>query len=1177
MWKTYDRQRIQPKPLMRKLMIPLSLLILLCVIGAGVLLYQQYRHYMHHKFSGNIFEMNHDMEVLLDQQTSALSLVIKPIAADPAVQKALRAGNSRALFAQWHGIFEKMKEENGLTHFYFMDKNRVCLARIHNPLKKGDVIDRFTALEAEWSRKISSGIEVGPMGTLTLRVVQPVIVENELIGYVELGKEIEDVIKYLHVQSDIQLAVILRKEYLNRSAWEEGMRLLAREGNWNLLKNDALVYSSMEKIPQPFLTLINDSTGIKHKHQELDKEVYAEGNTYRVSMVEIKDVSGKEVGDLFVMSNTTHENLEFFDKAVMGGISGLALFGVVITFIYLLIRRTDDGIKNQQRYLYESQQRLEQLARHSRTFAWEVDAHGKYTYISDVVYEVLGYHVDELIGKYFYDLHPENGRETFKKEAFEVFARKEPFGNLKNRSMNKAGGIVWLMTNALPLLSQDGRLLGYRGNDTDITQWQKAEDAIIESHNLLNTIIDTIPIRIFWKSRTLRYMGCNTLFAHDAGLEKPNELVGKDDYQMGWSAQADVYREDDRAVMASGEAKLFYEEVQTTPTGETIWLSTSKVPLKNNNGEVIGILGTYEDITRQKEMQNSLRLTAQRLNEAQHFAHMGSWSFNLETKALVWSDEVYRIFEIDPSSSEVNYEILMDRIHPEDREMVSLAYQKSLETKEPYNVTHRLLMDDGRIRWVHESGMSEFDEEGNALHSMGTVQDISERKMAEEKVEQLVFFDSLTHLPNRTLLIDRLNQSMSLSARSNQFGALLFIDLDNFKLLNDTLGHGVGDNLLKLSSERLKKCLREGDTVARLGGDDFVILLSDLGSEEKYAAASCESIGEKILSVLGEPYELETASYQSTASIGITLFRGDSISDDELMKQADLAMYKSKEAGKNGLSFFDPLMESSLKTRALLEKEIRRGIEQEQFILYYQPQVYENGRLFGAEALVRWNHPQKGIVSPDEFIPIAEESGLILPLGQWILETACIQISKWSNLEVFGDLSVAVNVSVRQFNQKDFVDQVVNILQKSGADPKRLKLELTESLLVQDVEEVVEKMDRLKSLGVRFSLDDFGTGYSSLSYLKRLPLDQLKIDQGFVRDILSDPNDAIICKSTIALTESMGLSVIAEGVETKEQLDTLLALGCHAYQGYWFSRPLEREAFEAYQRDWMAKYPQENI
>ena len=1175
MWKTYDRQKIQPKPLMRQLMTPLSILILLCVIGSGILLYQQHRHYLHDKSSANISEMNHDMEILLHQQSSALSLAIKPIAADLGVQKALREGNSRALFVQWHGIFEKMKEENGLTHFYFMDKNRVCLARIHNPIKKGDVIDRFTALEAEWSRKISSGIEVGPMGTLTLRVVQPVIVDNELIGYIELGKEIEDVIKHLHFQSDIQLAVVLHKEYLNRAAWEEGMRLLSREGNWNLFKNDALVYSSMEKIPQPFLALINDSTGIQYKLQELDKEVYAEGKTYRVSMVELKDVSGKEVGNLFIMNNITHENLEFFDQAVLGGISGLILIGFVISFIYLLIRRTDEGIKNQQRYLYESQQRLEQLARHSRTFAWEVDAHGKFTYISDVVYEVLGYHADELIGKYFYELHPENGREAFKNAALEIFARKESFSNYKNRSMNKSGGIVWLMTNALPLLAQDGRLLGYRGNDTDITQWQKAEDAIIESHNLLYTIIDTIPIRIFWKSRTLRYMGCNTLFAHDAGLEKPNELIGKDDYQMGWSAEADAYREDDRAVMASGEAKLFYEEVQTTPNGETIWLSTSKVPLKNNHGEIIGILGTYEDITRHKEMQNSLRLTAQRLNEAQHFAHMGSWSFDLESKALVWSDEVYRIFEIDPNRCEVNYDILMDRIHPEDREMVVNAYQSSLETKEPYNVTHRLLMDDGRIRWVHESGISEFDEEGNALRSMGTVQDISERKMTEEKVEQLVFFDSLTQLPNRILLIDRLKQSMALSARNNQFGALLFIDLDNFKLLNDTLGHGVGDNLLKLSGERLRKCVREGDTVARLGGDEFVILLSDLGSEEKYAAATCELISEKILSVLGEPYDLERAPYQSTASIGITLFRGDSSSDDELMKQADLAMYKSKEAGRNGLSFFDPIMESSLKARALLEEEIRRGIEEEQFILYYQPQVYANGALFGAEALVRWNHPQRGVIAPAEFIPMAEETGLILPLGQWILEAACVQISKWSQDERFCDLCVAVNVSVRQFNQKDFVDQVVKTLQKSGADPKRLKLELTESLLVQDVEEVIEKMDRLKSIGVCFSLDDFGTGYSSLSYLKRLPLDQLKIDQGFVRDILSDPNDAIICKSTIALTESMGLSVIAEGVETKEQLDTLLALGCHAYQGYWFSRPLDRDAFEAYQRDWIARHPQE--
>lgn len=724
--------------------------------------------------------------------------------------------------------------------------------------------------------------------------------------------------------------------------------------------------------------------------------------------------------------------------------------------------------------------------------------------------------------------------------------------------------IVWLMTNGIPLIAPDGRLLGYRGNDTDITAWQKAEDAIIESRNLLNTIIDTIPIRVFWKNKSLRYMGCNTLFAQDAGLESPSDLIGKDDYMMGWAEQADLYRADDRSVMESGEAKLFYEEEQTTPDGGKIWLSTSKVPLKDNTGKVFGILGVYEDITRQKEMQESLRLTAGMLNEAQQFARMGSWKLDLLSHKLLWSDEVYRIFELDPKEFKASYEAFVEQIHPEDRDMVNSAYMTSLSAKQPYEVTHRLLMKDGRIKWVHESGASEFDEKGRPLRSFGTVQDITERKLAEAEIERLAFFDSLTQLPNRTLFIDRLKQAQVQSARNKQFYALLFIDLDQFKTLNDTLGHGMGDLLLQQSSQRLIKSIREGDSVARLGGDEFVVLLNTLGNDEKHAASACESVGKKILAELATPYILEGISYQSSGSMGITLFRGEGVSDDELMKQADLAMYKSKELGRNTLSFFDPKMESSLRERSLLEEEIRRGIEGGQFVLYYQPQVLDDGIVYAAEVLVRWNHPKRGMVSPAEFIPIAEETGLIVPLGEWIIKAACSQIREWYDREFFGGLSISVNVSARQFNQSNFVESLLETVDYYSIDPKRLKLELTESLLVQNVEDVIAKMEQLKNHGIRFSLDDFGTGYSSLSYLKRLPLDQLKIDQGFVRDILIDSNDAIICKSTIALAQSMGLSVIAEGVETSEQLDVLRSFGCRAYQGYYFSRPLDVEAFERY-------------
>jgi len=454
--------------------------------------------------------------------------------------------------------------------------------------------------------------------------------------------------------------------------------------------------------------------------------------------------------------------------------------------------------------------------------------------------------------------------------------------------------------------------------------------------------------------------------------------------------------------------------------------------------------------------------------------------------------------------------------------------------------------------------------DGSVTHYVGIHTDITQRKIAEDKIQNLVFYDSLTQLPNRRLMLDRLQQALASSARSGHEGALLFIDLDNFKTLNDTLGHEKGDLLLQQVAQRLASCIREGDTVARLGGDEFVVLLEDLSEFPQEAATQTESIGEKILTRLDQTYSLAGHEHHSTASIGVTLFSDHLNSTDELLKQADLAMYQAKAAGRNTLRFFDPEMQVAVMASAALEADLREALQKDQLLLYYQAQVDGDGALKGAEALVRWQHPQRGLVSPAEFIPLAEETGLILPLGYWVLKTACAQLAAWAVRADRVHLTLAVNVSIRQFRHPDFVDQVLAVLELTGADPLKLKLELTESLLVDDVEDTIAKMTALKGRGVSFSLDDFGTGYSSLSYLRRLPLDQLKIDQSFVRDVLTDPNDAAIARTIVALAHGMGLGVIAEGVETLEQRDFLARSGCHDYQGYLFSRPLPLEGFEQF-------------
>jgi diguanylate cyclase (GGDEF)-like protein/PAS domain S-box-containing protein len=439
--------------------------------------------------------------------------------------------------------------------------------------------------------------------------------------------------------------------------------------------------------------------------------------------------------------------------------------------------------------------------------------------------------------------------------------------------------------------------------------------------------------------------------------------------------------------------------------------------------------------------------------------------------------------------------------------------------------------------------------------------DITERKQAEQKIQELAYFDGLTKLPNRRLLMDRLSQALIAGARSKRKGGLLFVDLDDFKMLNDTFGHGAGDLLLQQVARRLTSSVREGDTVARLGGDEFVVMLEDLNENPPDAAAQIKVVGEKILAALSQPYVLSSREHQSTASIGAALFGETRESLSDLLKRADIAMYQAKSAGRNTLRFFDPALQAAVKARAMMEEALRQAIRRAEFRLYYQPQV-DRGSLIGAEALIRWQHPERGIVLPDEFIPLAEETGLILPLGQWVLETACRQIATWAGRKETRQINLAVNVSARQFRQADFVDQVLRVLERTTADPHNLKLELTESMLVDNVEDVIVKMTALKSRGLSFSLDDFGTGYSSLSYLRRLPLDQLKIDQSFVKEVLADLNSGAIAQTIIALGQTMGLSVIAEGVETEEQRDFLTQLGCPAFQGYLLSRPVPVEEFE---------------
>jgi diguanylate cyclase (GGDEF)-like protein/PAS domain S-box-containing protein len=468
---------------------------------------------------------------------------------------------------------------------------------------------------------------------------------------------------------------------------------------------------------------------------------------------------------------------------------------------------------------------------------------------------------------------------------------------------------------------------------------------------------------------------------------------------------------------------------------------------------------------------------------------------------------------------------------------------------------------DGEPFWVDLDVSPVWDRERKLTHWVAVGRDITERKTAEEKIQYLAFYDPLTGLPNRQQLMERLRSAVA----EGREGALMFIDLDNFKVLNDTLGHQKGDLLLRQVARRLRSCIAHGDLVARLGGDEFVILLEDREDKPLEPAEAAHAVSQRVLAALGEPYVLPGCLHHSTCSIGVTLLGASQPAEmSELLKQADLAMYDAKSAGRNTVRFFDPGMQLHATAHAALAADLRQAWRQKGLQVDYQPQVGPGGRMSGVEALLRWEHPQRGVVAPADFIPAAEETGLIIPIGRWVLETACEQLARWAVRPGREHLEIAVNVSVAQFRHPDFVDEVMQAVVKSGIRPDRLKLELTESLLADGIEVTVAKMGTLKAMGVKLSLDDFGIGYSALSYLKRLPLDQIKIDRAFVKDILTDPNDAAIARTIIGLAHSLGLDVVAEGVETQGQRAFLARHGCERYQGYLFSQPLPIERLERF-------------
>jgi len=811
---------------------------------------------------------------------------------------------------------------------------------------------------------------------------------------------------------------------------------------------------------------------------------------------------------------------------------------------------------------------------------------------------------------------------------------------------------------------------------------RERERLLLEARTRLSTLINTLPDMIWLKDVDGVYLACNPRFQLFFGASEP-DILGKTDYDFVDRSLADSFRENDRIAISKGGPNTNEEWVTFANDGHQELLETTKTPMFDAHGNLIGVLGIGHNITQRKQVEMALKDSEQRFRDMVHSTDGIVWEADAKTFDFTFvSDQAERLLGF-PVEDWLKPGFWVAHLHPDDMNWAPAYCAAYTERLERHDFEYRFIARDGRTVWLRDivavmdedgaprwlrgimvditlrkqtekdlrisatafetqegkivtdadgvilkvnrsftniTGYTEEDVIGktprilssgrhdadfyatmwksivdtgswdgeiwnrrkngevypehlsiNAVKDsndiitnyVGAITDITRHKESEGKIQQLAFYDPLTRLPNRRLLIDRLKLAMASSSRSGLDGALLLIDLDDFKSLNDTLGHDMGDLLLQQVASRLTSCVREGDTVARLGGDEFVVMLEDLSEHPVEAATQAETTGHKILAALNHAYQLASLEYRSTPSIGITLFNDHEQGVEELLKQADIAMYQAKQAGRNSLRFFDPGMQETLNNRVVLENALRQALEKQQFHLYYQIQVDRSHHPVGAEVLIRWLHPERGLVSPAQFIPLAEETGLILPIGEWVLDTACAQIKSWQNDALTRDLVLAVNVSAKQFRQADFVAQVKAATQRHAVNPRLLKLELTESLLLNDIEDTIATMIALKEIGIQFSLDDFGTGYSSLQYLKMLPLDQLKIDQSFVRDIASDNNDKAIVRTIIAMAQSLNLNVIAEGVETEDQRQFLLSHDCTHFQGFMFSKPVPIEQFEA--------------
>jgi diguanylate cyclase (GGDEF)-like protein/PAS domain S-box-containing protein len=881
-----------------KTSILLPLVIVLVVLIAGF----TYAHIHQNKmaiqkhvgdqflFAKNFF----DSAVHIEREK--LSATLASMTANSELKQAMIIGDRNALMKQSSAIFQTLRKKYHITHFYFHRPDRVNFLRVHQPNRYGDMINRFSALQAERTGKPSSALEIGPLGLFTLRVVFPWYEDKKLIGYIELGEEIEHIYRHTQKVLDIDLYVLINKKILSKSDWERGMKMLKRQADWKLMPNSVVAFSTIPHSKNSLVKHFLKNNNLEHIMVEIEKNERI-FKTYSLPLRQAgPDI--EEIGRMIFLHDITdikEESIQEILRTIWFG-SGVSV--MLLLLFYLTTRRIEENLQSSQKELLQSENRFRMLVENSTDLIWEVNSDACYVYVSPQVKELLGYEVSEMIGQTAFEFLTEEDASSLAKTFLKLKKSKQSFSNLVNTNRHKDGHVVIMESSGVPIINESGKLLGYRGINRDIT----------------------------------------------------------------------------------------------------------------------------------KRIEN------------------------------------------------------------------------------------------------------------------------------EKKIEFMAYYDSLTGLPNRTLFKDRLEQESLYADREKGIVGVLFMGIDHFKVVNDTKGHMIGDRLLQEVAHRLRDNFRASDTVSRFSGDTFAIIIPYLSDIQ-----DIYPVLESVLRKFETPFKILEFEFFVTFSSGISFYPLDDTGCDALLRNADTAMYYAKSSGRNKYMLYNSDMTEEVNNHLSLKNDLKYAINNEEMILYYQPQIdLQSNSINGFEALVRWHHPVKGLISPADFIPIAEKTGLIIPLGEWVLRTACKQIIIWQK-QGYSNITMAVNLSSRQFKEEGFVQNVIDIKNEYGLEPNQLELELTESILMDNDSSMMKALQAFKDEGILLAIDDFGTGYSSLSYLNLFPFDKLKIDRAFTKNVTKDLKVANLVNAIISMAKALGLKTLTEGVETQEELDFIVKEGCHEVQGYFTGRPMDSE------------------